>query len=88
MIIKTLIEFGNPNPYVQDSFGKFYIHVAAAKLDIETMQLLIEKGADPLIPDNVGNTILHILTYGTIRDVEYDFIKSITIKFNLRLTRN
>jgi hypothetical protein len=52
------------------------------------MQLLIEKGADPLIPDNVGNTILHILTYGTIRDVEYDFIKSITIKFNLRLTRN
>lgn len=38
MIIKTLIEFGNPNPYVMDINGKYYIHVAAAKLDTDTMQ--------------------------------------------------
>jgi hypothetical protein len=62
--------------------------VAAAKLDIETMKLLIEKGADPMTPDNVGNTILHLLAYGTIKDVEYDFIRAIVIRFSMRLTRN
>ena len=41
------------------------------------MQQLVNKGADPLVPDHVGNTILHNLAYGTIRDVEYDFIKII-----------
>jgi len=35
-MIKTLIEYGNPNPYVRDGNGKFPIHIAAAKLDKET----------------------------------------------------
>lgn len=36
LIIKTLLEFANPNPYVHDSLGKNAIHVAAAKLDRDT----------------------------------------------------
>lgn len=40
-IIKTLIEFGKPNFYVRDINGKCPIHVAAAKLDLETFDLLI-----------------------------------------------
>ncbi len=40
-IVKTLIEFGKPNMYVKDINGKAPIHVAAAKLDLETFDLLI-----------------------------------------------
>lgn len=88
MIIRTLIGFGNPNPYVMDINGKYYIHVAAAKLDADTMDLLIQRGADPMTPDKVGNTILHMLCLGVIRDVEYDFAKLLILKFGIRLTRN
>lgn len=87
-IIKTLIEFGNPNPFARDINGKAAIHIAAARLDMETFDMLIKKGADPMMPDKVGNTILHIMAYGTIRDIEYDFIKEIIEKYNIRLTRN
>jgi ankyrin repeat protein len=87
-IIKTLIEYGKPNPYVSDINGKSPLHIAAAKLDMQTIEMLVAKGADPIMPDKVGNTMLHILAFGTIRDVEYDFIKQIILKYNLRLTRN
>lgn len=83
-----MIDFGNPNPYVKDKNGKYYIHVAAAKLDLDTMEQLIAKGADPMTPDKVGNTILHMLCIGAIRDIEYDFAKMIILKFGMRLTRN
>ena len=87
-IVKTLLEFGKPNMFTRDINGKAAIHVAAAKLDLETFELLIQKGADPMLPDKVGNTILHIMAYGAIRDVEYDFIKEIIERYKMRLTRN
>jgi ankyrin repeat protein len=67
--------------YVKDINGKAAIHVAAAKLDLETFDVLIKKGADPMMADKVGNTILHIMAFGTIRDVEYDFIKNIIERY-------
>mmetsp|Transcript_21193 Transcript_21193/g.20347 ORF Transcript_21193/g.20347 Transcript_21193/m.20347 type:complete len:194 (-) Transcript_21193:1189-1770(-) len=74
--------------YVKDINGKAAIHVAAAKLDLETFDMLIKKGTDPMMPDRVGNTILHIMAYGAIRDIEYDFIKEIIERYQMRLTRN
>lgn len=50
-IIKTLIEFGHPNLYVKDINGKAAIHVAAAKLDLDSFDALIRSGADPMLPD-------------------------------------
>lgn len=88
MIIRTLLEFGNPNPYVNDSLGKNAIHVAAAKLDRDSFASLVEKGYDPMIPDKGGNTILHVMAFGAIRDIEYDFIKEIIERHDMRLTRN
>jgi hypothetical protein len=41
-----------------------------------------------MMADKVGNTILHIMAYGAIRDVEYDFIKEIIERYSMRLTRN
>ena len=37
LIIKTLIHFGNPNPYIYDQNGKTALHIAAAKLDLQTI---------------------------------------------------
>ena len=31
--------------------------------------------ADPMMPDADGNTFLHIMALGVIKDTEYDFIK-------------
>ena len=87
-MINTLLELGDPNPFVVDSKGKAPIHIAAAKLDIETFEALVRKGADPMMPDEDGNTFLHIMAMGTIKDIEYDFIKMMVVRHNLRLTRN
>jgi ankyrin repeat protein len=87
-MIKTLLELGNPNPFVRDKQGKGPIHIAAAKLDRETFEALIRKGADPMMPDADGNTFLHIMAMGTIKDKEYDFIKAMVVRHGLRLTRN
>jgi len=87
-IIKTLLEHGNPSPFVRDVNGKAPIHMAAAKLDTETFEHLISLGADPLLPDADGNTFLHLMALGTIKDVEYDFIRNAVSKHRLRLTRN
>lgn len=75
LILKSVIEFGKPNPYVKDINGKAAIHLAAGKLDLDTFDLLIQHGADPMLPDREGNTVLHIMAMGAIRDAEYDFIK-------------
>lgn len=87
-MINTLLELGNPNPFTVDKLGKAPIHIAAAKLDMDTFEALIAKGADPMMPDADGNTILHIMAMGQIKDKEYDFIKTMCIRHNLRLTRN
>ncbi len=42
---------------------------------MDTFDLLIKAGADPMLSDNNGNTILHIMGMGAIKDAEYDFIK-------------
>jgi hypothetical protein len=41
-----------------------------------------------MLPDKVGNTILHIMAYGAIRDIEYDFIREIVERYKMRLSRN
>ena len=71
-----------------DENGKTAIHIAAAKLDKDTFESLIRTGADPMMPDADGNTFLHIMAMGTIKDSEYDFIKKVVLRHNIRLTRN
>ena len=44
---------------------------------MDSFDFLIEKGFDPMIIDNEGNTVLHMFAFGDIRDIEYDFIKNI-----------
>lgn len=87
-MIKTMMEFGKPNPFVRDSMGKAPIHIAAAKLDQETFEALVRSGANPMMPDADGNTFLHIMAMGVIKDVEYDFIKQAVVRHKLRLSRN
>lgn len=74
-MIKTMMEFGKPNPFVRDATGKAPIHIAAAKLDQDTFEALVRTGANPMMPDADGNTFLHIMAMGVVKDVEYDFIK-------------
>ena len=87
-MIKTLMELGKPDPYVRDYNGKAPIHLAAAKLDKDTFEALIRTGVDPMMPDSDGNTFLHIMALGVIKDTEYDFVRSMTNRHGLRLTRN
>ena len=87
-IIKTLVEFGKPNFYVKDQSGLGPVHIAASKLDLEMFDSLILKGADPNLPDDQGNTVLHMLCEGAVRETEWDFIKDCIEKYGMRLTRN
>jgi hypothetical protein len=88
-IIRSLIEFGRPHPYLRDGNGKSPVHIAASKLDFDTLEALVsECGFDAMQPDNEGNTILHQLALGVITDAEYDFIKFCIQKYKMRLTRN
>jgi len=41
-----------------------------------------------MMPDADGNTFLHIMALGVIKDTEYDFIKQMVIRHGLRLTCN
>lgn len=41
-----------------------------------------------MMPDNEGNTFLHMFANGTLKEKEFDFIKYACLKYNLRLTRN
>lgn len=83
------MELGKPDPYVKDLHGKAAIHLAAAKLDKDTFEALIRTtGVDPMMPDSDGNTFLHIMALGMIKDTEYDFVRSMTNRHGLRLTRN
>ena len=74
-IIQTMLEHGSPNPYAKDVNGITPIHVACANLDWETFEDLVKIGGDPLLPDKDGNTFLHLLCEGGIKDMEYDFAK-------------
>lgn len=87
-MINTLLDHGNPNPYVSDHLGKAPIHIAAAKLDRVTFEKLVASGSDPMMPDADGNTFLHYMAEGTIKDTEYDFIRKACIQHKLRLSRN
>lgn len=49
---------------------------------------LVRIGGDPELPDMNGNTFLHILCEGEIKDQEYDFAKMSIMMFNIKLTRN
>lgn len=51
-------------------------------------QMLVKRGADPTLPDKDGNTILHHLCEGAVKDSEFRFIKDLIEIYNLRLTRN
>ena len=41
-----------------------------------------------MMPDADGNTFLHIMALGVIKDTEYDFIRQMVVRHGLRLTRN
>ena len=41
-----------------------------------------------MMPDAEGNTFLHYMAMGTIKDTEYDFIRKACITHKLRLSRN
>jgi hypothetical protein len=70
------LEFGRPHPLLKDGQGKNAVHMAAIKLDMDTLDALVKEcGADAMLPDAEGNTILHLLALGVIRDAEYDFVK-------------
>jgi len=88
MIVDTLLELGQINPTRKDSNGKGYIHIATAVLAVEHFDTLIEKGVDPMLPDSQGNTVLHLLAKGDIKDAEYDFFKQSVQKHKMRLSRN
>lgn len=88
-MINALLENCDASPFVRDSNGKSPIHIAAAKLNRETFEKLIHTtAADPMMPDADGNTFLHIMALGVIKDTEYDFIKQMVVRHNLRLTCN
>jgi len=88
-IIRSLIEFGKPHPFVRDGNGRSPVHIAGSKLEMETLDALVnECGMDPMIPDKDGNTFLHILAMGVISDAEYDCVKFCIQKYNMRLSRN
>lgn len=89
-MINTLIEHGSPSPFVRDGNGKGPIHVAASKLNYEVFEDLLRVGFDPMLPDAQGNTFLHIMAQGVIKDREYDFIKKIFLRHEgrVRLSRN
>ena len=88
-MINALLENGDCNPFVRDAEGKSPIHIAAAKLNRDTFEKLIRTtGADPMMPDDDGNTFLHMMALGVIKDTEYDFIKQMVIRHGLRLTCN
>lgn len=41
-----------------------------------------------MLPDKDGNTFLHLLCQGVVKDIEYDFAKLALQSFNIKLTRN
>ena len=88
-MINALLEHGEASPFVRDSQDKAPIHIAAAKLNRDIFEKLIRStGADPMMPDADGNTFLHIMATGVIKDSEYDFIKQMVLRHGLRLTCN
>jgi len=76
-MINALLDAGlEASPYVRDATGKSPIHIAAAKLNRDIFEKLIrDTKADPMMPDAEGNTFLHIMALGVIKDTEYDFIR-------------
>lgn len=42
LLIEAVVEQGKINPYVSDLNGKCPIHIAAAKLDLDSFDLLID----------------------------------------------
>jgi ankyrin repeat protein len=62
------LKYGDPHPYCSDNQGKNAIHIAAAKQDFDTFEKLIEYGFDPMMPDSDGNTFLHLVVEGQIKE--------------------
>jgi ankyrin repeat protein len=88
LITKILLEHGKPNFYKKDLEGFAPIHVASIKRDYEMFQMLYRRGADPFIPDKEGNTCLHYLCEGAVKETELQFIKDLVEIYGLRMTRN
>jgi hypothetical protein len=88
LITKILLEYGKANYYKKDMDGIAPIHVAGLKRDLEMFQILVKRGADPTLPDGEGNTILHYLCEGAVKDSEFQFIKDLIEIYKVRLIRN
>ena len=87
-IVRLLIEAGKPNLFRLDAFGKTPLHYAGLKRDRSIIELLLSKGADPNIPDGDGNTILHYMCDGHVRDFELDLMKWLIETKGMRFIRN
>ena len=72
-----VFEFYSREPFCEDYHpgDRLHFEQACAKLDWETFEDLIKIGGDPLLPDHEGNTFMHLLCEGGIKDIEYDFAK-------------
>lgn len=88
LIIRTLLELSRPDFRKMDMFGKAAVHVAGDRYDKEVFEMLVKKGADPNLPDKDGNTVLHYMCDGTVRDTDYEFIQELVTKYKCRLIRN
>lgn len=87
-IVWLLIETGKPNLLRRDCWGKTPVHIAGMKWDWAILELMFNKGADPNIPDNDGNTILHYLCEGAVWEFELELIKWLIEVKRMRFIRN
>ena len=62
--------------------------MAAEKGDAEVFRELVRRGADPNMPDEGGNTLLHYLCEGALKECEFEFIKELVEDHGMRLIRN
>ena len=87
-IVRLLLDHGSPNLFRRDSLGKSPIHYAGQKRDRTVLEMLLSKGADPNMPDGDGNTILHYMCEGHVRDFELEMMRWLIESKGMRFIRN
>lgn len=61
----------------KDNFGRAPVHVAGDKGDAEIFRDLLRRGADPNMPDVKGNTVLHYLCAGPLKEAHFSLLKEL-----------
>ena len=85
---KILIETGKINYYRRDAKGQTPVHKAGELQDRSVLENMAKMGADLSIPDSKGNTVLHYICQGPVRDEQFALIKWLVGVKGLRLIRN